>query len=311
MFFCVLSTDQFWVPQRERKNSLYSEFTAKETLRNFSSTLEHWEFLLPKLLTVTKNNTQTCGGAPGSEIPCVCDPFLPMTGRMDKWFAHHAELARTAEAAPADLDVVFLGDSIIEHWNGTKFWGRRLMPEKREEFQRRFSKASGAKLEGIALGAAQDVVQNLNWHVQNGLIPDSINPKVVWILIGTNNFAMNCSTPDVVVSAIMEVAMQIRIRKPHVKIVVQGILPRGDSLGSRELNEAWKSIQQANERLQLIAEALPQLYYFGLNSSLFFTQENGRTLIDKLLLKDCVHPTAAGYAIMGEKIEAELLRLLS
>jgi lysophospholipase L1-like esterase len=234
-----------------------------------------------------------------------------MKGRADKWFVHHAELVRTAEAATSDLDVVFLGDSIIEHWNGTKFWGRRLMQEKRDEFQRKFSKAKGAKLEGIALGAAQDLVQNLNWHVQNGLISESINPKVFWILIGTNNFAMNCSTPDVVVSAIMEVAMQIRIRKPHVKIVVQGLLPRGDKLGSRELNEVWKSITETNERLQVIADALPELYYFGLNSSMFFTQENGQTLIDKLVLKDCVHPTTAGYTIMGEKIEEELLRLLS
>lgn len=311
MVFYFTITDKFWVPQSERMNSSYSEFISKDTIRNLNSTLEYWEFLLPKLLTVTKNNTQTCGGAASSEIPCACDPFLPMKGHADNWFLHHAELARTAEAAPADLDVVFLGDSIIEHWNGTKFWGRRLMPEKREEFERKFSKAKGAKLEGIALGAAQDLVQNLNWHVQNGLIPDSINPKVVWILIGTNNFAMNCSTPEVVVSAIMEVAMQLLIRKPHVKIVVQGILPRGDSLGSRELNEAWKSIQRANEQLKLIAEALPQLYYFGLNSSLFFTQEDGRTLIDKRFLKDCVHPTAAGYAIMGEKIELELLKILS
>ena len=224
---------------------------------------------------------------------------------------HHEKMVQIAKAAPDDLDALFLGDSIIERWNGTRYLGRRSIPENREAFERKFSKARGAKLEGLAFGSAEDFAQHLNWHIQNGVLPESINPKVIWILIGTNNFFGDCSTPDTVVSAIMEVASQIRKRKPFTKIVLQGLLPRGDRLGSIELETGWKLIQETNKRLESIAHILPELYYYGMDESLFLTQEEGRTIINKKMMKDCVHPTSAAYGLMGDLIEAKIVQLLS
>lgn len=300
------------------QDSLFSELRVNASLHNFTGPLEHWKYLLPKVLPVISDKPLRCR-ANDIRKRCVCDPFVAMEGKRDKktggknssWFIHHDKMVQIAKAAPDDLDVLFLGDSIIERWNGTRYLGRRSIPENREAFERKFSKARGAKLEGLACGSAEDVAQHLNWHIQNGVLPESINPKVIWILIGTNNFFGDCSTPDTVVSAIMEVALQIRKRKPFTKIVLQGLLPRGDRLGSIELETGWKLIQETNKRLESIAHILPELYYYGMDESLFLTQEEGRTIINKKMMKDCVHPTPAAFVLMGDLIEAEILRLLA
>ena len=299
------------------QDSIFSEQRANASFHNFTSPLEHWKYLLPKVLPVTSIKNSLRCKANDSNKRCVCDPFVPMEGK-DKtggknssWFIHHDKMIRIAKAAPANLDVLFLGDSIIERWNGTRYLGRRSIPENREAFGRKFSKARGSKLEGLAFGSAEDFAQHLNWHIQNGVLPESINPKVIWILIGTNNFFGDCSTPDTVVSAIMEVALQIRKRKPFTKIVLQGLLPRGDRLGSIELETGWKLIQETNKRLESIAHILPELYYYGMDESLFLTQEEGRTIINKKMMQDCVHPTSAAYGLMGDLIEAKIVQLLS
>jgi hypothetical protein len=63
-----------------------------------------------------------------------------------------------------DLDVVFIGDSIIERWNGTKGLGNVMLPDFRAVFTKKFTKAGGGSFEGLALGSGGDTVRLNQWN---------------------------------------------------------------------------------------------------------------------------------------------------
>lgn len=275
---------------------------------------EDWEGLMDSVLPVVRNTTRSCTLGIRQPHPCVCDPFIPSNKSATRWLNHHDNLASTSLSAPHDLDVLFLGDSITEKWNGTKYLGKGLHLERRAAFQEQFSKAQGSQFQGLALGASGDRAQDLNWHVQNGWIAsESLNPKVIWILVGTNNLSIECSTADIVVSSILEVAFQIRKRKPKVSIVIQGLLPRGDTLGSFELGNTWKTIQNVNRQLASLCEMrFSGLYYTEFDQMKFLVKKwpFGRR-IHKRLMSDGTHPTAEGYGLLGKHAESVIRHILS
>lgn len=280
---------------------------------------QDWENLMSTVLPVSRDSTQSCSSDAKQPNACLCDPFQISQSPSAKWVKHHDNLVETAQAAPDDLDVLFVGDSIVEKWNGTKYLGRGLNTENREAFQRKFSKTHGAQLQGLALGASSDVAQALNWHIQNGVIAESLNAKVIWILIGTNNLPLECSTPENVASAILEVAFQIRKRKPNVKIVIQGLLPRGDVLGSLELRNTYKMIQKVNRQLASLCEKFPRLYYTEFDEVQLLTKAwdftrmawPWRRILNKQLMGDGTHPTAEGYELLGNYAESVIQNVLS
>jgi hypothetical protein len=103
----------------------------------------------------------------GSE-PCNCpDPGQPQakTGTLaDQWKRHHDDMVSIAKRAPQDLDVVFLGDSIIERLGGTAGMGTQVMDGHKASFDKRFSKRGGGRMEGKAFGTAQDSVSSEERH---------------------------------------------------------------------------------------------------------------------------------------------------
>ena len=67
-------------------------------------------------------------------------------------------MVSVANHSDSNLDVVFLGDSIIEQFSGTAGMGVETVEGRKAAFDRRFSKHAGGKMEGKAFGTAQDVV---------------------------------------------------------------------------------------------------------------------------------------------------------
>ena len=63
-----------------------------------------------------------------------------------------------AAAAPSSLDLVMVGDSLVEQWNGTGMFGSIPYPAIQPVFSGIFTKAGGGSLEGLALGSSGDQV---------------------------------------------------------------------------------------------------------------------------------------------------------
>ena len=103
----------------------------------------------------------------GQQERCTCpDPALPLANPDKEWKKHHARLVEDAKKAPKILDIVFLGDEVVEQWNGTKNMGTEIVPGMREPFEKRFTKAGGgdSALAGLALGSSIDTVRLIYNH---------------------------------------------------------------------------------------------------------------------------------------------------
>ena len=184
-----------------------------------------------------------------------CDwlnPTLPKprqgktTGEMDAWnkaFLRNQELvADLVEHHQAALDVVLVGDSIVEHIQGKEETLTSLQRDH-EVFEKLFTKQGGGFIDGLPLGIAGDRCSNLLYRLERGSLADpAFAPKVWWILIGTEDWEQGLG-PDAIVAGIVATVKAIRSTHGHdAQIVVNSLLPRYD----REENQ-W--IQNINERL--------------------------------------------------------------
>ena len=133
------------------------------------------------------------------------------------WMARHAENVATAKRG--GVDVLFLGDSITDGWHwdagGRRIWEKTFAPRHAANF-----------------GIGYDRIQNVLWRVENGEL-DGISPKVVVLLIGTNNSGNEDdgkprnTTPEII-AGISNLVRRIEAHSPQSKIILFGIFPRGE-----------------------------------------------------------------------------------
>lgn len=163
-----------------------------------------------------------------------------------------------------ELDIVFYGDSITEQWNGRWLGNEITSKSKIESIYRQYfdpfpsrppSTEEGGEdeddefhtnsqnnknlnmnlssLKGLALGIAGDKTTNLLYRLQKGgELPDQLQSKVYWLLIGTNDLSQNCSE-DIVILGILSIVQEIRLKKPDSIVVINGLLPRTDDADGR------------------------------------------------------------------------------
>lgn len=230
--------------------------------------------------------------------------------------------------ATPDVDVVFLGDSITEGWMGTA-WGRKnaKVHAVPEIFETLFSVDHGGEYEGLALGIAGDASPNVLWRIQNGELPDTLEPQVIWLLIGTNDFGNTWCSAETVLIGIIRVVEELRRRKPAATVVVNGIMPRTYNrqgyVGRGRLRKWWKSkappsmpslwddIEAVNEELKNYAASRDKVEYFETHA--FFVDRSApeeHLQINGKLMPDFLHPSAEGYKLWGQEIVNKLKILI-
>lgn len=287
-----------------------NDSNTKRGRSNFSQEIQvgDWDGLLSSMFNVTiTNSSRQCEAK--NKYSCQCNTLAAERKDHGRWERHHRHLVQTAETLRTrNLDVMFLGDSIIEQWNGTRQLSKGTLLENRESFERKFSKSHGAQLEGLPMGAAGDTIQNLRWHVLNGYFPETINPKVVWILIGTNNLDVPCLSMANISVGILDVAHLVHNLRPNATIVVQGLLPLGDELGNFTLRGFWRKAQGINSLLKSMIQNISFLHYYEATTEELLVSERE---ISEQHSRDGVHPSNVGYDVIGKGVETEILQLLS
>ena len=85
------------------------------------------------------------------------------------WVARHEGFV--AQAKQGGIDILFMGDSITDFWRnrGSNVWNQYYAPRHAANF-----------------GISGDRTQHVLWRMDNGEL-DGIKPKVVVLMIGTNN----------------------------------------------------------------------------------------------------------------------------
>lgn len=213
------------------------------------------------------------------------------------------------------LDVIMIGDSLVEHWMGTnnthfrsKQTGHKEWGEIHELYQQYFHSTDVRSVEdkavnGLALGIAQDGYSNVLYRIQNGELPVNLKVPVIWINVGINDLAYyNCNADGVVAGniAIVKAIQQIRISHDQpTRIVINSLVP--SPLLSDE-------VRQVNKRLHCYAKQTPNVDFFDA-TSLFDTSGGDGLNPDLSLFADDINLNAEGYDLWGKAIVRQVLRI--
>lgn len=196
---------------------------------------------------------------------------------VSRWYEMHSE--DVAIAATEEVELLFIGDSITESWD----WG-----DGRDEVYRRYF--ADYQAANFAIGG--DMTQNLLWRLQHNL-KGQLNPEVVVLMIGVNNFLHEQHSPEAVAAGIDAVLEQTRQNYAQAKILLIGILPFHQNAD----NPSRRTVTRANELIAGFAD----------NERVFFTNVNDEFLNDQgeipqPLMDDFIHPSAAGLEIIARRI---------
>ena len=198
------------------------------------------------------------------------------------WKDRHEE--KLALAKQGGWELVFLGDSITHGWerNGKSTW----------------DKYYGAR-KAINLGFGGDRTEHVLWRLEHGEF-DGYKPRVVVIMIGTNNTGHDMHPPEAIAAGIEKIVTTIKNKSPDTKILLLGIFPRGATTDDpKRVNN-----DKTNSLIRKIADG-KQIVFLNINNK--FLTENGE--LTKEIMPDLLHPKETGYAIWAEAIEPTLARL--
>ena len=195
------------------------------------------------------------------------------------------------------LDVVLLGDSITDHWMGLSLGD----PSKKFEnitpvFQSLFQRENGGEIDGIELGLSGEKCTNVLYRLQQGILGDIIQPKVFWLLIGTNDIGGYACSVDAVVAGNIAIVDELQKQRPNAKIVINGILPRAHFL--------WVHIVEINKRLECYANITEGVEYFNATDIFLTDDEKIVHTVDNL------HPDEEGHLLWGTAIVEKVKEII-
>jgi lysophospholipase L1-like esterase len=170
--------------------------------------------------------------------------------------------------------LVVLGDSIVEWWP-EDLWIR----------------------DAAKLGLAADRTQNLLWRLDHGLLEHAAEDAVIVVMIGTNNVASMWDTATTTARGVRAVLDKVRQVRPHAKVLLIGILPRGE----RPDDGLRVKAIEANALLRLCQER-PGVMFADIGGVLL----DADGVLPEAMAKDHLHPTRAGYARLSPALEAAI-----
>jgi lysophospholipase L1-like esterase len=204
------------------------------------------------------------------------------------WAKRH-ELT-SAAVKKAKPQILFIGDSITHFFGGVQFDSNAMRGQQTwGEFY--------APRNAGNLGFGWDKTENVLWRLQHGAI-DGIAPKLVVIMIGTNNTG-TCSASDIAIG-IRSIALELNQRLPQSKILLLGIFPRGE-----KPNPQREKIAEVNGIIAKL-NGTHNVTYLDIGTK-FLTPEG---LITKDIMPDFLHPNEKGYRIWAEAIEPTVKQLM-
>lgn len=205
------------------------------------------------------------------------------------WMSRHEALV--AQAKQGSVDLLFLGDSITDGWfwekGGVNVWKKYYAPRHAANF-----------------GIGWDRIQNVLWRMENGEL-DGIKPKVIVLLIGTNNLGNEDNgkprntTPEVV-EGVATIAKELRAKLPDSKVLLMGIFPRG-----QKDDPAREQLKEVNAQLAKLDDG-KTVKFLDIGQKLL--QPDGT--LPREVMPDLLHPSEKGYQIWAEAMEDTLAGMM-
>lgn len=219
--------------------------------------------------------------APAKAEPKAQAKTAPTTEPINRDGPRHQLI--NSRAIPGQVDLLFIGDSITQGWEGAG----------KEAWEKYFSKRKA-----MNAGIGGDRTQHILWRLDNGNIK-GITPKAAVLMIGTNNSGTNSS--EEIAAGITAIVAKLRKELPKTKILLLAIFPRGADKNDakRKVNEGANSI---------IAKLADDKSVFFLDLAPKFLAEDGT--LSKEIMPDLLHLSPKGYEIWASSIDAKLAELM-
>ncbi len=219
---------------------------------------------------------------------------IELRPRDPAWVKRHEEFV--AIARQGNVEVLFVGDSITDFWRrddkksgGKKIWDQHFAPLKAANF-----------------GISGDRTQHVLWRLENGEL-EGITPKVVVLMIGTNNTGFERdgktvrNTPPETAAGVTAIVKKLRASLPQTKILLLGIFPRGE----KPDNPSRREIAEINATIAKLADGKTVRY---LDLGPRFLDAAG--VLPREFMPDFLHPGELGYEMWADAIKAPLAAML-
>ena len=266
-------------------------------------------------------------GAGEEKTPkCHCNnPLLPIPQFEEAWevtLERNKQLVQESIQSDRPLDMVIIGDSIVEQWLGTQKAQRIPVLDKQNQIYKRLFRDENSFIHGLALGIAGDTATNVLYRLEDGgEMPNEFNPSLWWILVGTNDlFKHNCNV-NATLTAIISVVEYIRHYKKDATIVIHSILPRGNLPLHSKQNMVWKSILELNHDLKCYSSSSSsshqeqeqnqqqqQVQFF--NATNLFLTHDKLYINQTLMMPDHIHPNELVFVSWLEHIVIQSMEYL-
>lgn len=199
--------------------------------------------------------------------------------------------AKLAEEKNHQFDLLMIGDSITHNFEN---------PQYQATWQKYFGSRNA-----LDLGYSGARTENLIWNIENGEL-DGQNPKVVTLLIGTNNadehnFPTH-HTAEQIFGGTRAVVRLIREKCPHAKIILIRPFPFGDNPGHNSRDLVLTKTAELDKHLT----DNHHVYWCDINS--IFLNPDGT--MNKDLMPDGLHPNPTGAQKWAEAMEPLLSKVM-
>ena len=212
------------------------------------------------------------------------------TGRFRKM---HESFLERGKSGP--IGVLFLGDSITQGWTKA--------PHVWEHYYGKYQPAN--------FGIGGDQTQHVIWRIENGEL-DGIRPKVVVLMLGTNNTTLH--TAEEIVAADKKIVGLIRAKIPEARVLLVAVFPRGPRKNAQGV--VTETVEaDAKRRMEIITAANAELAKLDDGANIRFLDINARFLCDdgripSIIMPDQLHPNAAGYQLWAEAMQPLLTQMM-
>ena len=186
-----------------------------------------------------------------------------------------------AKSEASSIELVFDGDSITDFWQskGKEVWTKYY-----------------GTLNAFDFGISGDRTQHLLWRLSQGQV-DGIHPKLIAIMIGTNNASANSA--EEIADGVTAIVAEYQRRCPDAVILLQAIFPRGQ----QPTDPMRAKIKEVNGIISKLHDDKKVIFMdFGdkfLNADGTMSPE---------IMPDFLHPSVKGYEIWAEAIQPMIKR---
>jgi len=200
------------------------------------------------------------------------------------WQDRHKLLNKRATETGEKAQVVFIGDSITQGWEG----------EGKDVWAKYYTHRNA-----VNLGIGGDRTQHVLWRLENGNLA-GLKPKAIVLMIGTNNSNAEDNTPGQIADGIAAIVKKLRAELPNAKVLLHAIFPRSENYTAQR-----GKLAMINQVVRKIAD---EKSVFWVDFGHQFLDNDGT--LPRELMPDYLHLSKKGYEIWAEAIEDRLSAIL-